>query len=211
MIEKARQRVRWISICSIYVSVLYATLPLGRPVITFMRRHLDASEQSLLMYGIFAAIGAVFLGYILIRIRTFTLTALVCLGLLMGLYYLEFSLLIKYPEERLHFLEYGLLALLLYKMYSIDFSGVKPYQLALITGSIIGYGDEVVQHCTQYLPGLFRILNITSVDPAAFRRYFGWEDVRINILGVVYGLVLLAMVLQSRRKKPESPAAEPEI
>jgi hypothetical protein len=210
MIEKTRQRVRWISICSIYVFVLYATLPLGRPVITFMRQHLDAAGQSMLMYGIFAAVGVACLGYVLFKIRTFTPTALVCLVFLMGMYYLEFSLLIKYPEERLHFLEYGVLALLLYKMYSIDFTGVKPYQLALVTGCIIGYGDEVIQHCTKYLPALFNILGITSVNPNAFRRYFGWEDVRVNVLGVVYGLVLLAMVLQSRRKKPESPAAESE-
>jgi len=209
MTDHLRQRMRWISISSIYVFVLYATLPLGRPVVTFMRSHLSPSQQSLLMYAIFATVGAAFLGYVLFKIRTFTLTAFVCLALLMGLYYLEFTLLVKYPEERLHFLEYGLLGLLLFKTFSIDFKGLRPYQLTFITGSIIGYGDELVQHCTKYLPGLFSILGITSVDPAAFRRYFGWEDVRINILGVVYGLVLISMVLKNRRSRPRKQESHP--
>jgi hypothetical protein len=209
MIDHRRQRVRWICISSIYVFVLYATLPLGRPVVTFMRDHLDKSEQSFLIYTIFATVAAAFLGYVLFKIRTFTPTALVCLALLMGMYYLEFSLLVKYPEERLHFLEYGLLALLLYKTFSIDFKGLRPYQLTFITGGIIGYGDELIQHCTKYLPGLFNILGITSVNPDSFRRYFGWEDVRINILGVVYGLVLISMVLLNRRTRPQ-PQSQPQ-
>lgn len=210
MTEKARQRVRWISICSIFVFVLYATLPLGRPVITFMRRYLDASGQSQLMYGIFSVVAAGGLVYIIARIKTFTPVALVCIILLLRLYYFEFTTLVKYPEERLHFLEYGVLALLLYKAFSIDFKGIWPYVLALVTGSVIGYGDEVVQHCTKYLPALFTMLSITSVDPNAFRRYFGWEDVRINVLGVAYGLLLLITVLQNRRAQPDRPGTEPE-
>jgi hypothetical protein len=208
MTDHRRQRVRWISISSIYVFVLYATLPLGRPVVTFMRSHLDTAEQSLLMYGIFATIGAAFLGYVLFKIRTFTPVALVCLALLLRLYYLEFTTLVTYPEERLHFLEYGLLALLLYKMFSIDFKGIWPYLLALVVGSLIGYGDELVQHCTKFLPAVFRFLGITSVDPNSFRRYFGWEDVRINILGVIYGLVLLITVLQNRRSRVQQQSSD---
>lgn len=199
---QARKRFFWWGLSSVYVVLLYLTLPLGRPAITFMRQHLDATQQSYLMYGVFAVAGAGLLVYLLTRIKTLAPQAFVCFIIMGLLYKHEFTTLMTYPEERLHFLEYGVLALMLFKSFSVDFSGIWPYIGAACLGAVIGLGDEGVQYSTKYLPDLFQHLGIDSIDPHQFRRYFGWGDVKLNALGVLYGLALLATVFRNKRTHP---------
>ncbi|GEM_PF-671752 len=188
---------RWWSFTILYVIVLYATLPLGRPVITWMRQNFTHSQQHVIVYSLFGAAALALLIYIFSLRKKLSPLAYVCFIILARLYYLEFTTLIKYPEERLHFLEYGVLACLLHKAFSLSFKGVRPYIYAAILGALLGWGDEGVQHLTKYLPAVFQFLGIENVNPNTFRRYFSWGDVKINAIGVLYGLAFLATVVRN--------------
>lgn len=180
------QRLIWWHAVAVYVIVLYATLPLGRPVITFMREHFVPEMQRRIVMGLFAAVGAGLVVYLAAQWRKLSPLAYVCFAFFLRLYWLECSTLMQYPEERLHFIEYGALALLIHRALSIDLKGFAAYAVAFAIGAVIGYGDEGVQWLTRYLP-------------ATYRRYFGWNDVALNALGVLYGLGFLATVLRNKR------------
>jgi VanZ family protein len=84
------------------------------------------------------------------------------------------------PQERLHYLGYGLLAALLYVGFARARSGITapgggpgfvPAAFALLIGALIGYADELLQ----------------ILWP---RRYFDWADVGMNVVAVALGLLV---------------------
>lgn len=88
------------------------------------------------------------------------------------------------PQERLHYLGYGLLAMLLYvgfaRLSETDAeagvgSAFAPGAAALVVGSLVGYADELLQ----------------IVWP---RRYFDWADVGMNVVAVGLGLLVAVPV-----------------
>lgn len=85
------------------------------------------------------------------------------------------TLTARSPQERLHYLGYGVLAVLLYIGFAPGASGYgavwRAGLKALALGSGIGLADE-----------LFQI--------AWPRRYFDWADVGINAISVALGLVV---------------------
>lgn len=96
----------------------------------------------------------------------------------------------RYPQERLHYLGYGLLAALLYAglAHRADDAGPRsgpawlvPALLALLVGSLIGYGDELLQ----------------ILWP---RRYFDWADVAMNVVAVGLGLLVAIPVWNGWRR-----------
>ncbi|MGD8327902.1 MAG: VanZ family protein [Acidobacteriota bacterium] len=80
------------------------------------------------------------------------------------------TLTARYPQERLHYLGYGLLAGLLYVGFARDRMPLA-WAAALLTGWAIGYADELLQ----------------ILWP---RRYFDWADVTMNVVAVALGLSL---------------------
>ncbi len=85
------------------------------------------------------------------------------------------------PQERLHYLGYGLLAMLLYVGFARDRgepgkgSTLVPALSALLVGSLLGFADELLQ----------------IVWP---RRYFDWADVGMNVVAVGLGLLVAVPV-----------------
>lgn len=100
------------------------------------------------------------------------------------------------PQERLHYLGYGLLSILLYIGFARDHSrratassvGVLsvlvPAATALVAGSAVGMADELLQ----------------ILWP---RRYFDWADVAMNVVAVAGGL-LVAIPLWNALSRPRS-------
>ncbi len=198
MTPRCRQRWIWWGWCALYILILYATLPLGRPVISWLRTHYSAAQQAWLMNAVFGVAGVALIVW-LVRCRVvLSPLAYVCFVLLARLLYCEFRFLVVYPEERLHFLQYGALALLLHKALSLDLPSAWAYLAALLLGALIGWGDEGVQFLTKYIPDVCAWFGVT-VGSTTFRRYFGWDDVVLNALGTAYGLAFLATVVRNRR------------
>lgn len=78
---------------------------------------------------------------------------------------------IQYPEEKIHFLEYGVLAFLLFQALRCRFSEHTSYLFAFLLASFLGLGDEGIQHV---LPN----------------RYYQWDDVVLNSVSSLLGLML---------------------
>ena len=59
--------------------------------------------------------------------------------------YFVLTINIKYPEEKLHFIEYGCLAFLVFQAISVDVKNQWAYVYAFLFCGIIGWGDEGIQ------------------------------------------------------------------
>ncbi len=92
----------------------------------------------------------------------------------------------KYPAERLHLVEYGLLAYLIYAALRLDFSGRAAYALSFALASGFGLVDELIQYV---LPN----------------RVFEMRDVMTNVFAA--GLGLLAVRLLFEPKSAETLTA----
>ncbi len=85
------------------------------------------------------------------------------------------------PQERLHYLGYGLLAMLLYVGFARDRGepvkgpALVPALSALLVGSLVGFADELLQ----------------ILWP---RRYFDWADIGMNVVAVALGLLVVIPV-----------------
>ena len=79
---------------------------------------------------------------------------------------------LEIPQERLHFLEYGLLAGLVYVGLSTRMRGwLRPAAASLLVGGSLGLLDELLQ----------------ILWP---RRYFDWRDVLLNLEAALLGLMV---------------------
>ena len=94
----------------------------------------------------------------------------------------------KFPAEKLHMVEYGLLAFVAYRALSIDFSALPAYSLAFALASSFGFVDELIQFI---LPN----------------RSFEVRDVVTNVLASALGLIVVMLLVapdacQNSRERP---------
>lgn len=78
----------------------------------------------------------------------------------------------KWPAERIHFFQYGILASIAYVGFSFDFSPMYSLFLSTLLVAGCGWGDEGIQHL---LP----------------RRHYNLHDVLYNAIGAGLGAVTL--------------------
>ncbi len=83
----------------------------------------------------------------------------------------------KFPAERLHFVEYGLLAYLVYKALRRDFPETKAYIIGFLIASGFGFLDEAIQYV---LPN----------------RVFEVRDAMTNVLAALLGLLVVRALLR---------------
>jgi hypothetical protein len=128
-------------------------------------------------YIVLLAVLAGFAGYVVIRhpgMGTVGLVPLAGFGLL---YWLLLKYQCRFPSERLHLLEYGLLAGLAYRAFRFDFPRLKAYVLGFLLAVGFGIVDELIQYV---LPN----------------RVFEVRDIVTNALAAALGLVTVAVVLR---------------
>jgi glycopeptide antibiotics resistance protein len=85
----------------------------------------------------------------------------------------------RFPAERLHLIEYGLLAFLVFKALLFDFPNAPSYGMAFAFSSLFGLMDEGIQYI---LPN----------------RNFEWRDVVTNALASALGLLVVRLVTRPR-------------
>lgn len=136
----------------------------------------------LLFLGLFACVGF-YAG------RQFSGTNKKALLLLSGFSLVYFYLLryqCKFPAERLHLVEYGLLAFLLYRALRLYFPSGKAYIIGFLIASGFGFIDELIQGI---LPN----------------RVYETRDAMTNILAAGLGLLALRLVINPDRMR-DGPA-----
>ncbi|MEM7158865.1 MAG: VanZ family protein [Myxococcota bacterium] len=159
--SSTRAWVLWLG----YVALVYALLPVSRDVLITLDQHeLIGAFITAAYCG--AAILVVY--HIVFDVRLtdrVAFAAVVVLGLTFGGLVLGMSI----PEERLHFLQYGLMAILARRALAPRFGPRRAYVWALVAVGLIGWGDEAIQG---FLPD----------------RVYDPIDVGINLLGALLTL-----------------------
>ena len=172
----SRERRAWIA-AGLWLAAIYASVYPARTLAEALRaRGLLAPA----VWGAFALAG-VLVGVWLMRSRpgAWTLGILALAALVLALCLRR----IASPEEKIHFIQYGVLAGLLHGGL-----GSRPFWLrapaAILLAALAGLGDEVIQ---RYLPN----------------RVFDWRDVQINAAAGAL-VVLTAEALGLPRQAPRT-------
>jgi len=95
----------------------------------------------------------------------------------------------KFPAERLHLVEYGLLVYFLYGAIRIDFSKTMSYAVSFLISSGYGFFDEVIQYV---LPN----------------RVFEIRDIMTNVMASALGLLAVALLTKARPPETSSPETD---
>ncbi len=125
----------------VYVVILYATLPFMRQLLNFLKAIFGVETLSLCInsLSVFAAISIIFL--IIKKGKKSYFNAAIILIILIMCGFVAINL--EIPEERVHFLEYGILGYLVLNATINSWS--LPVFSSFIIVSMIGGGDEIIQ------------------------------------------------------------------
>lgn len=154
-----------------YIGIVYSTLGIFPDV---WRRLNELTEGSIEHLGTAVALIAVtsLLWTVRRRAGQQSWTPYVAIALITPTYAYLLFVLSHFPAERLHLLEYGLMAYLILRALQLDLADRHAYVWSLVLTTVIGLGDEIVQWV---LP----------------QRYFEVKDVVLNM--VSGGLALLVI------------------
>lgn len=137
-----------------YVGLVYGSLPWTRDVLIALdQRELVGTVVTVCYFGAAALV----VYHVVFDVRLtdrVAFLALVALGAGVGGLVLGLSI----PEERLHFLQYGLMAVLARRAVAPRVDGARQYLAAVALASVAGWGDELVQ---ALLPG--RVYDLRDV------------------------------------------------
>lgn len=172
--KRPNRRRAWIYVASMMICILL-TLPTAPILWKTALKIIGPSVNDvgyLLFLFIFAGIGF-FAG------KRFTGTNARPLSLLF-VFALAYFYLLKYvchfPAERLHLVEYGALAYLLYRALRLDFSLRKAYVFGFLIASAFGIIDELIQGVLD-------------------NRVYETRDVAINVISAGLGLLVVRTVI----------------
>lgn len=165
---------RWF-LAGLWVILIYGTLSIVRPLTEF------AKQYSLFPVVINAVIVIILIGAVALFLKKNPIRQALTYVLLLSVLaaYLFGLIIISIPEERLHFVEYGVLAFLVYRALILDVSKRLGYLLAFIITTLIGLGDEGIQYL---LPN----------------RYYQFKDVCLNSISAALGLIFVFVVQRER-------------
>jgi len=162
---KERESLSW-TCAVLWAGVIFVTVPFVRPGVDFVRGQWGGEAFTYAVAAIAVATTAIALHLIRRRGSLASFCWLVGLGGLVV--YLTFDLAKSAPDEAVHFVQYGVLSVLLYRAFVHRIRDYSVYVAATIAGALVGMIDETVQWLT---PG----------------RYFDTRDIWLNF--VASGLV----------------------
>ncbi len=166
---------RWL-LLGVYVAAIYAFLPFGRGVVIALRQ---SHSLGLVVTAVFFAAIVALAYHIVFNVRLsdrVAFAALVVLAVAVAALVLGLSI----PEERVHFLEYGLLALLARYVLSCHLPPPAQYLGALVLASAAGWGDELIQGL---LPDRVHDLRDVAVNAVAALLALAGDEALHNRLG----------------------------
>ncbi len=168
MMDDLRQKkIRAWNDVLLWVVMIYSTLYVVRPVCEYLKKVTPFAALINIILWVSLA-GIITAWYLKINIKKPS-TYLLLLTIVV-IYFFSF-LKIKYPEEKIHFIEYGCLGFLTFRAWRLNFSLPVAYLCAFLLTSLLGWGDEGIQ-------GLL------------LSRYYQISDVILNSYSGVLGLFL---------------------
>lgn len=172
-----REAVSW-ALAAGWTVVIYVTIPFAGDVARAVSRQFGGGIALTVILAMLVALLLACVLFLLIR-RGRTSAAsymwfatIACTLLLLMTWFRS-----PYPAETLHYLQYGVLSMLLYRALSHRIRDCTIYPAAVFLGTAAGTLDEVIQWLT---PG----------------RYFDLDDVVLNFTGVVLVQLLLGLAVR---------------
>lgn len=158
-----------------FLGIIYSTLYIVRPICTFLKATTPFPLLiNTLCIVLLILIAAGIRMTLSIRHRSsYILLSIVLFVYLFGIVTLQ------YPEEKIHFIEYGFMAYLVFKAIRVDIQKPIVYGYAFLLTSIFGWIDEGIQYC---LPN----------------RYYQLDDVVLNSISAALGLIIVFVFEQER-------------
>ena len=153
----------WIWV-ALWAMTIFATIPVGRALQEYVRDQWGMHTFTYLVMIaiiIWLSVAAIYL----IRRRATLTRHYIWLTLIAGVFIFYTYQLKESPEEALHFVEYGMLGILIYRALSHRIRDHMIYVLAALIGAIIGTIDELIQWITP-------------------RRYWDYRDIWFNFFAV---------------------------
>jgi hypothetical protein len=218
MFQRPPREAPWLSWCLAigWTLIIYLTIPLARTIQEFVSENLGRPVFTYLVVAVVVlAIGVPAAK----RWRSAGLRSWPQVGWLLligGVFVVwAFRLGRGAPEEGLHFVQYGVLAVLLFRAYSHAIQDVTIYISAFLLGSVLGTMDEVIQWVvpTRHfdfkdiaLNGASCFLALLAISrgltPAyVVRRVSRDSVVRLFFLGTLLWLLILACLLNTPRAR----------
>lgn len=178
MLEAPPRGKEWLSwlYAGLLALVIFCMVPLTRTVQVFVA---ETVGRGVFTYAVFAAIAVGALaavGYLWRHPRP-RLSSYLWLAAVAAVFAWYTVVLSDNPEESLHFVEYGVLSLLLYRALSHRMRDPGIYVAAALIGAMVGMTDEAIQWMT---PG----------------RYWGLRDIWFNSFAVALVQVGIALGLR---------------
>lgn len=166
-----------------YVSLIYLTLPVMRPVLNFLKELLG-SWFGLLTNAVLIS-GLSFIALAMVKQKISWQKWI--MALIVFCLYAYTLVLLKIPEERIHLLEYGFLGFLVFNVYPPAWGDLSRYWHSFLTVSFFGTLDEIIQY---FIPN--RVGDV--------------RDIILNIISGLLGLLLVAVFsYKSAKNLPNSP------
>lgn len=172
-----RRRWAWGLVFS-WTLVIYLTLAVARDIWEYFQDIFGAPTLSIATIIAFAVSGVLILLYVALYEKQRRLSAYIALVVIAGIYAF-FLTEVKSPVERVHFLEYGVLGLLVYRAISTDVKNRYVYLWSALVVFGFGFIDEVIQ----------------GILP---KRYYDVRDIMMNGAGGVLALALIGFVGKRR-------------
>jgi len=176
--NQLRQK-NWL-LAGLWVFCIYSTLYAVRSVCQFLKQHIPFAFFTNFLIILILAILTF---YIITKVHPRRLLSYLLLIVILGCYAVGLFI-IPYPEEKWHFMEYGILAYLIFKACRVDFQEGISYFLSLLLTTLIGWGDEGIQGL---LPN----------------RYYDIRDVVINGISGVLSLLFVFVTRYEQGKSDE--------
>ncbi len=159
---------------------IWALVPVARSINSFVSRNFGRDAFVYLVYFVLGAV-VVFLLYVLIfRLKVHAFKNYFWLIVVAVLYIYCINKFRRAPAETVHFLEYGLLGILLFRALSHKINDKSIYFTAALIAVLVGIADEFIQWIT---PG----------------RFWEFRDVGLNALSGSLALFGLWTVVNPRR------------
>ena len=158
---REREWLSWLWV-ALWALLIFLTIPFARDIIDLVK---ETSGLEVISYGVVLLtllIGTAAIVFVVRRPGATPLNLLILAGIAGIFIFLTFRLGQRNPAEALHYVEYGVLSLLLYRAFTHRFSDCGIYLAAILVGTIVGVLDESIQWLTP-------------------RRVFGFSDVWLNV------------------------------
>jgi hypothetical protein len=174
-------RMAWVLV-AIWTAVIYTTIPFARALQKIVAGSSWGSEA--FHYGVIAALSvAAVVGLVAIARMRAAWTQYLWLGAAISVFVWYTLQLKSSPEEAVHFVQYGVLGLLIHRALAFSITDPTIYGTAAAIGGSVGILDEVIQWLTP-------------------ERYWDLRDIWLNFFGVALTMVGLGLGIRPARIRP---------